>query len=553
MPLFADIEGNGRFCLVKKLYRADSIISKGVDKSCKYLLVDGKTVVGTFKEGEINPSSPDYEFHDFEGYIITPGFIDAHNHLLTTALQIAFGFDLSPEKQVSIKNLVMRISRFSKEIDFPWIVGRGLNPDYLEEKRLPTRYDLDTADNDKPVFLIHQSGHAAVCNSIALEISGLDKNFPDPPGGKIERDSNGEPIGVLHEKSAMDIVRAHIPQYSKEDYKRALNLVQDLYLREGITCVKDTGGNGALIIEPQRVDAINELERNGQLKIRIAIALPIFNLDNLESMISTSVKIIRTERVMFGGYKLFLDGSGVSKTAWVKEDWNIDMDTKEIGNKGIVRWDLTDFGKVFHRLSEIDTNISIHAIGDAAVEYILNLIKKEKKNGGKATYSIVHAYIPSDQDIEAMKEYDVSIETQPSFIYLLGAQIAKNLGRGRFQRMFPMKSYVRNEIRACITSDSPVSPFKPSYGIFSSMRREVMSKDFEYSVINSDERISFEEAVNCYTANPSEIIRNKNIGSLEKGKLADFLVWDKKLMDLTSEDLADIKPKAVYVAGIKVA
>lgn len=528
-------------------------MSKGVDESCRYLLIDGRKVEGTFKEGEIDPSSPDYEFHDLSGNVITPGFVDSHNHLFTTALQIAYGFDLDPEKQVSIENLVNRISKFSKEAEFPWIVGRGINSEHLAENRLPTRYDLDKAENDKPIFLIHQSGHAAVCNSIALKIAGLDRNYPDQPGGKIERDSSGEPTGILHEKSAMDIVRTHIPQYDKENYKHALRVAQEVYLKEGVTCVKDTGGNGAPIIEPQRVAAINEVEREGELKIRIAVTLPVFGLDDLESKIETSARIMPTERVMFGGYKIFLDGSGISKTAWVREDWNIDMDTKETGNKGVVRWDLEDLEKVFHRLSGIDANISTHAIGDAAIGHTLSLIEREKENAGKATYSIVHAYTPSDEDLAAMKKYDVSIETQPSFVYLLGAQIAKNLGRKRFQRMFPMKSYLKNGIRGCISSDSPVSPFKPSYGIFSAMKREVMSKDFEYPVINKDEGLTFAEAIHCYTANPAEVVRNRNIGSLENGKLADFLIWDRKVTDMASEDVTAMKPEAVYVAGEKVA
>ena len=537
---------------MRKLFKVDSVISLGVDAESKYLLINDEKVEGVYKEWEINLDDGNFDILDYTGCIITPGLIDAHNHLFTTALQLSFGFDLSPDTQSNFSRLLDKISNFSKANRFPWIVGRGINSDYFKEKRLPNRFVLDKAKNDKPIFLVHQSGHAAVCNSLALKIAGLNKSLPDPEGGIVERDSSGEPTGILHERAAMDIVRKKIPPYTRDDYKTALLNAQEIYLKEGITCVKDTGGNGAPIDEKQRVEVINEAEKEGKLKIRIAVALPIFTYSELQSKIKLSSSLVQSERVMNAGYKIFLDGSGVSKTAWMKEYWNVDLDTTDVGNKGVVRWNLEELRKVFDEISELDCNISVHAIGDAAVEHVLSLIKREKELHKKASFAIVHSYIPSEYDLHMMRQYDVAVETQPSFIYLLGHQIANNLGRARYERMFPLKSYLKHGVRVCISSDSPVSPFKPLYGIYSAINRKVKHNGSNIKVINEEESITFPEAINCYTINPAHVLRNSTIGSLERGKLADFVIWDSTILHVSEDSLDEVHPRAVYISGKKL-
>lgn len=538
---------------MKTIFKVDKIVSPGIDMDSRYLLINDDKIEAIYKDGDINIGSNDCEIKDYSGYILTPGLIDTHNHLFTTALQLTFGFDLSPNNQTNFSILLDKIREFSRTSQFSWIVGRGINSDYFTEKRLPNRYILDQADNEKPIFLVHQSGHAAVCNSIAIKLSGLDRATPDPDGGVIERDSNGVPTGILHEKAAMDIVRSNIPPYTKDQYKTALLNAQELYLKDGITCVKDTGGNGAYIDEAQRIEVLNEADYEGNLKMRIAVALPIFTRDEVEGKINLLSKLIPSDHLMSAGFKIFLDGSGVSKTAWMKEDWNINLDRKDIGNKGVIRWDLNQLKEVFDKVSELDCNVSIHAIGDAAVEHILSLIKHEKELGKKASFAIVHSYIPTDQDIQLMKQYNVAVETQPSFIYFLGSQIANNLGRERYERMFPLRSYLNNNINVCISTDAPVSPFNPLYGIYSSINRTLKDNKFKDKIINKNECITFPEAIECYTIKPAHILRNNRIGSLETGRLADFVIWDRSVLHLDPENVEKIHPKAVYISGKKVS
>ncbi|MEM3829393.1 MAG: amidohydrolase family protein [Conexivisphaerales archaeon] len=516
-----------------------------------FVISEGK-IESTIKDtSSINKM--EMEVIDYGENFITPGFIDSHNHFLTTSLQLEYGIDLDSSSQINFSTLIDKIKSFSKKNTFPWIIGRGLNSSYFQEKALPDRKVLDRSGVDKPIFLIHQSGHAAVCNSLALIEAGLlSKDIVDPIGGRIGRYSDGSPNGILYEKAAMDLVRAKIPKYTKADYKRAMIDIQKKYILSGLTCVKDTGGNGFPIDELSRIEALNEMDSAGELLIRIGISIPIFSFNEVDSKVDLSKKIIQTEKLFFAGFKLFLDGSGLNKTAWMKEPWLPNDTAKNEGDRGIVRMELDDFKAIIKKLCSIDTVISIHAVGDAAVAYVLSTIREVKEMGCKARFTIVHAYIPTKEDLMIMKKYDVSVETQTSFLWLLGEQIIKNLGSSRAKRLFPIKDYLSNGINVCLTSDSPVSNFDPVLSIFSSTRRAVKTET-GIVIHNEEQRISLVDSVKCLTENPAKVLGKKEIGSLEVGAFADFIVWPKSFTEIPQNDCYPrITPMAVYISGVNI-
>lgn len=491
---------------------------------------------------------------NYRNCTIVPGFIDSHNHMLTTGLQ-SLGVPLTPKSQENFESLRETLSDFDRENDFPWIIGRGLNSAYFRENRLPDRYELDKAKIKKPIFLVHMSGHAAVCNSAAIDLANSEEWPLEMEGGKIERRSNNEPTGVLHDK-AMELVRQFMPRYTKHDYIMALRMIQDSYSESGLTCIKDTGGDGYPINEEARIDAINELDKNGELKLRIAISIPIFTKEELTAKMKLSAKIKESDKVKFGGYKLFLDGSGISKTAWMKEPWITDGEDSDKGNTGLIRWELSDFTYVLGELANQKEMISIHAIGDAALKYALNEIEVIKKRNKDAKFSIVHCYIPSEEDILKIARLGVTIETQPIFLRNFGAQIIENLGPLRGNRLFPIKSYIKQGVNICITSDSPVASFNPVLSLFTSMTRIV---SYEHGVTIShmkSERTELDETLLCMTENPAKAIDNKNIGTLSRGKLADFVVFNSiDLSKLANEDFSHVtsmRPVAVYVSGREI-
>ncbi len=497
----------------------------------------------------------DYTYYDFKGYIITPGLIDSHNHFLETGLGSLFTLDLSTSEEISLETITDRIQEFVRKSEFPWILGTGLNEKRVKEGRLPTAADLDRIDTNKPIFITHNTVHYGMCNTAALNIAQISKETPDPIGAKIGRFSDGQPNGILYEPAAMDLVRKFVPPFSKDQYRAALREASKRYLAEGLVCVKDTGGTGADLDEAQRVEVLNELNERHALEIRQSISLPVFSIDDARKKVELSKKIRENEFLKFVGYKLFLDGSGYGRTAWMKKEWNRSIEAVDKGNFGFPLWKIEDFRVVLDYFADnlTDEMIDIHTIGDMAIETALKEIKRLRVKNPTLKFALIHVYSPEDRQLDLMKELGVYVEFQASFLYFYGDLMADNLGVERLKRFMPAKSFITKGMAAASSSDSPVVSFAPIYGIFASMFRETRKGIPRSEIFNTDERVQFEEAITLYTRNAAECAgRQEDLGVLEKGKRADFVVWRKEIQDLKDKDTLEGNVIATFVNGRKV-
>jgi predicted amidohydrolase YtcJ len=490
-------------------------------------------------------------YFDFKGSIITPGLIDSHNHFFLTGLASLFSVNLSSFGEISLEEINARLHEFSEKTEFPWILGSGLNEKRIKERRMPTTKDLDKIPTNKPIYITHNTVHYGICNSTALDLARITRKTPDPVGAKIGRFPDGEPNGILYEPAAMDLVRKYLPAFSKEQYKRAIQSQSYPYLAEGLVCVKDTGGTGSDLDEIQRVEVLNELNELNQLQLRQCISLPIFSLEDAQRKWELSKRIGDSEFLKFVGFKLFLDGSGYGRTAWMKNEWNTNFDTIEKGNFGFPLWKIEDFRNVLDFLAEklAEEMIDIHTIGDQAIETALNEIKRIKTTNPKLKFSLIHVYSPEDRQLELMKDLGVRVEFQSSFLYFYGDLMADNLGPERLNRFMRAKSFLDCGVNVANSSDSPVVPFAPIYGIVSSMFRETKDGFPEAEVFNPRERVSFEEAVSLYTRHAAECVGRNDLGMLEKGKRADFVAWKKEIQDLRGKDHLEGNVIATFLEG----
>jgi len=498
--------------------------------------------------------SEDATYYDFKGCIITPGLIDSHNHFLHTGLGSLFTVDLSTFEETTLDAIIGRIQEFARKTDFPWILGGGLNERRIKEGRLPTALDLDRIDTNKSIFITHNTVHYGICNTAALRIAQVSKETPDPIGAKIGRFSDDEPNGILYEPAAMDLVRKHIPTFSKEQYKRALRETSKRYLAEGLTCVKDTGGTGADLDEVQRVEVLNELSEGHEIEIRQSICLPVFSLEDARKKIDLSKRVTESDFLKFVGYKLFLDGSGYGRTAWMKKEWNRNFEVIDRGNFGFPLWKIEDFRSVLDYLADnlTDEMIDIHTIGDMAIETALIEIKRIRTRNPKLKFSLIHVYSPEDRQLELMKDLDVYVEFQSPFLYFYGDLMADNLGEDRLARFMRARSFLDKGVTAANSSDSPVVPFAPIYGIFASMYRETKREFPRNEIFNRKERIQFEEAVALYTSNAVECVGREDLGILEKGRRADFVVWNKEIQNLKGKEKLEGNVVATFMDGRQV-
>lgn len=492
-------------------------------KTPKFLVIKNGIITKIDNFCDTVPSNLDKNaiVEDYRGLTLTPGLVDSHNHFTLTALKMRF--QISLEAAHNFEDIKSILLENIQKKETKWILGYGLNEFNLDEKKLPTVKELDTVSKKIPIFITNATEHYAVCNSIALQKSNITIKNNDLNNFSIGRFANGEPNGILYEFPAMNLVKKHIPKYSTEDYEEALLFAAKMYKKSGLTTVKDIGGTGDDIDDEKRIIALNKLTREKRLDIRVGIALPIFSHTEVNKKIELAKTIEENAYLKFVGFKLFLDGSSLSRTAWSYNEWNINYSNIDKNNYGMCLWDMKEFKEVISELSSINSTISVHAIGDRAIHEILEIIKNNNKN---SNFTIIHCYIPNANDINEIKKLNVSIETQAPLIYFDGAALMSNFGAIRGKNFFPLKSMLNAGINVCNGSDSPVTSYKPIYGIIASMNRQPKDKmpsGFEY---NKMEKLSFEETIKTYTSNCSRSMNWNEIGNIKVGSFADLIVWE---------------------------
>jgi predicted amidohydrolase YtcJ len=495
------------------------------------------------------------EIIDAEGRLVTPGLIDTHLHFALTGLMLIYGVDLTASKDIAevVERLKQRSRSWTSKF---WLIGYNLNEFELKEGHLPDRYNLDEVSRELPIIVHQRSYHYAVANSKALQIGNVTRETKDPIGSRIGRSSNGEPNGVLYEFQAKNLVTGHQPPYELDDYIQAVQRASIECLKEGITCVKEPGGAGNDLSEDLRLRAMGRLSQNGELKIRIRSCVSIFTYSDLDKVISLSKRFPPDDFFLVIGFKIHHDGSGFARTAWMKEPWNLNYDHLDDDNRGMSQHGMENFRKIISEFSRENKMVTIHAIGDMAVETALEVIRdaKEKNPDNKSKYALVHVYIPSEEQMEKMKELDVCVDTQTPFIYFVGDTLIRNLGPTRAKQFLPMKTYLEKGVMVGNGSDSPVTPYGPRYGLYSCVTRKMRTpfRDIEY--IAENQRIGLLDALRTYTSMAAKCVDEPRVGTLKQGSFADFVIWNKDFTksEKNPEELLEIRPLSVYVSGKKI-
>lgn len=484
---------------------------------------------------------PGTEIIGAEGLSITPGLIDTHAHLAMWGLYSTRYLDLTYPKIDSIGRLIEAVreeARKRKKGD--WIFGRGWNHALYPEGRPPTRWDLDQATDNHPVFLWHTSGHMAVVNSLALKIAGVNESTRDPEGGVIERDERGIPTGVLAEKPAIDLVARVIPKPGLEEWIEAIVYAMKEWVSEGITAVKDPTIHG---YSGDIIEAYREVRKRGSQILRI---VALCWAQNLEELRACDIIVDRSQDswLRIPGIKIILDGALSTKTAWISRDYK-----DSPGNRGLPTLDVNEFREMVLEASSKGYMVGVHAIGDVAIEEVLSIYERAVKIQGtsKGRFTVIHFILPREDHITRLREIGGYAEVQSGFIYFLGDTYYKNLGSEMFEKTLPIRSMVEKGLTVCNGSDTPVIPYSPRYGIYAAVSRQT----FKGLKANSSEGISVEQALATYTSEAAKCLGMEDlIGSIEQGKLADLVVWDRDPVALRDpRELLEMRPLYTIVGG----
>ena len=488
---------------------------------------------------------------DLHGRTATPGLIDTHCHFGETAA--LYGVELSKITKINEAVELVRQKAAARQPG-EWITGSGWDEGKLSDHRYIYAADLDRVAPENPVWLMHTTGHYGVANSYALRLAGISRDSKDPPAGTIDRDTSGSPTGVLKER-AMEAVTALIPPFSKEQERNGVLKMMADFNAEGMTAAKDPG------IEPPRWDLYQEILRDHKSSVRI-FAL-FYGGRTLESARATLAHLASQPRppaslgegmLLAGGVKLFMDGSGGGRTAWVYDPWyknRTEPDGTNTGYPNIEPPVYREMVKLFH---ENGIHVSTHAVGDRAIDWVVDTyaeLLKEKPTQG-LRHGIIHCNIPSDHAIAVMagleRDYDAGYpETQAPFLWWIGDIYAASFGAKRAERLMPYQTYLQKKILWSGGSDYSVTPFPARYGLWASIARQTLGG---LQPFGTAESVDIHAALKSYTIWAAhQLFLENRIGSLEPGKDADIAVWDRDMYSVPSSAIKDLHCELTLLRG----
>lgn len=479
------------------------------------------------------------------GLAVVPGFIDAHGHFPGEGLK-ALTADLNapPIGEVtSIETLVSLMSGRAAETDVgEWVVGIGYDDTLLVDQRHPTRDDLDRVSNSHPVAVLHISGHLAAVNSLALERLGYDADTPDPEGGAIRRRAGSRvPDGVL-EETAMDPIRAQLLP-GLAGLVALVRYASATALAQGVTTAQ-SGLTDATLMQ-----ALDWLTWLGVIPLRI-VAYPDFTLGEAWADGAYSPPRWDPNRMRTGPVKLVADGSIQGYTGYLSQPYFVPPgdDPTYRGYPRIARDEL--FAQV-DRIHAAGLQLAIHGNGDAAIDDILDAIEAAQSRTERfdTRHVLIHAQMARVDQLDRMKTLGVV----PSFFSLHTFYWGDRhrrifMGPERAARMSPAASALFRELPFTIHCDAPVVPMEPLRLMWAAVNRRTRS-DF---AVGPGERISAMEALRAVTATAAwQHFEEHEKGSIEVGKLADFVVLSASPLELPGE-IDEISVLETWIGGERV-
>ncbi|CAG9613337.1 N-substituted formamide deformylase [Bacillus rhizoplanae] len=482
--------------------------------------------------------SPQTTVIDLKGKTLLPGFIDSHLHISSYGID-KLGVSCKATHIHSLQDIFQDLRKKASGLPAEkWVRAWGFNETKIAEQRYPTREELDQISMEHPIIIIRACNHISVVNSKALEILGIHKDTPDPKGGMIEHSAEGELTGRLIETAHFQI--SNKVTYSEEETAQALALASADFVAAGITSIHDAGCN-----DSEGFRAMHEAVRQGLVKVRIYAM--VCALDNpelfLESMINAGmVTGLGNDRFKIGPAKLFTDGSSSGPTIATRKPY-----TSNPEDYGILYYTQEELNRQLVEAHKKGFQITAHAQGDRAIEMVLNCIEAALKEYPRpnARPRIEHAGISEPDLIERMKQLGVIPIPNPAFFYEYGNGYVHNYG-DRVNQMYPLRDFFKNNIIAAAGSDSPVTDYRPLFGIQAAVNR----KSKQGQEIGNDQTVSVTEAIRAYTWNGAYASFDEQYkGSIEVGKLADLVILDGSILQAAPADIADLPVHMTIIDG----
>jgi len=502
--------------------------------------------------GALDFIGPKSRVIDLQGKTVLPGFIDSHMHpSIAGSLMsgvILVNAKTSDEYLKLVKTYAMEHPNASVIRGFGW-VHDAFGPNG------PTKELLDSIVPDKPVVLVNIDTHSIWVNSNALEMAGITKDTPDPTGGVIERDLEGNPSGTLEEPSAENLVGSRLPPLSNEEIMQGLVKVLDMARGDGITTASDSN-----IINEELMKAYSNLDKDGKLNVRIRgeqLCDPKLGESQVPALVAERNNY-SSDLLCMKTAKLLMDGVTEAHTALLLEPY-----ADRPGFKGTPVWDPETFNETIAALDRAGFQIEVHSIGDGAVHMTLNAYENAIKENGRrdSRHKVAHVALLSPQDLPRFKALGSIPVLSPNWFYYdsnYETNNLPNLGPERAEHMYPMKSIVDSGATVATGTDFPAGgdylTMNPLDGIRTGIVRLPLAQDTNVTKpLWPEEKVDLKTLIECATINGAYAAFLENeTGSLEVGKMADLIVLDKDLFKLPAEDINKARVLNTILEGREV-
>ncbi len=495
------------------------------------MAIDNGKIVAIGSDSEITGKYESKNTVEADGKFIYPGLYDAHCHFYNFGLTLQ-EVDLRGTK--SMDEIVSRLQAFQKKKNPAFIVGNGWDQNDWAVKKYPTKADLDKAFPDIPVVLNRVDGHAIIVNSKALQLAGITKDT-NADGGQIEL-ANGEPTGILVD-NPMELVFKIIPKPTRKIQIAALLDAEKVMFEHGLTTVNDAG------LDPDVIHLIDSLQKAKLLKLNV-YAMITANQKNIDLYLKKGV--YKTDQINVRSFKMYGDGALGSRGACMHKAYS-----DKPGQFGALLAPIVGLKDVAKQLAPSDFQLNTHAIGDSANTVILKIYKEVLAGTKDRRWKIEHAQVLREADFDYFK-FGIIPSVQPTHATSDMYWAGERLGKERLKNAYAYKKLLQKAGTIALGTDFPVEEVNPMLTFHAAVARKD-SKEYPKGGFQIENALSRAETLRGMTLWAAfSNFEEKEKGSLEVGKWADFVLYDQDLMKVPENQIVKIKPAGTYLKGQKV-
>lgn len=504
-------------------------VNDNFDKAEAFAIKDGKIVaVGT--TDEIQAKYAATFVNDAKGKTIVPGFIDAHCHFFGLGLDKQ-KVDLTDTK--SFEEVVQRIVDFQKENNAAYITGRGWDQNDWEVKEFPTKDRLDELFPTTPIAITRIDGHALLANQAAIDLAGITGKTPFSGGEILQK--NGKLTGIFID-APMELIEVKIPAPSNKENIEALKDAERICFDLGLTTVDDAG------LSIETIELIDSLQQAGALKMRI-YAMVSANDENIDYYAKKG--ILKTDHLNVRSFKVYADGALGSRGAAMKKSYS-----DQHNHFGALVTPLEKLKEYAEKIALTDFQMNTHAIGDSANYVMLKTYKEVLKGKKDSRWRIEHAQIVDEADFNYFENILPSVQPTHATSDMYWAQ--DRVGAERMKGAYAYKVLLNTYGKIALGTDFPVEKVSPLLTFYAAVARKDLN-NFPENGFQTENALTREETLKGMTIWAAySNFEEQEKGSIEAGKMADFIVLNKNIMEIEANKIPAITIDETYVGGVKV-